>query len=128
MRRRCMSLQMYQWARTTTTCRRWAAGREALARRAAGAPLFAEVLDLVLLDVRVVLVEGRRERVRPVVLADEIHVAHVRGGGGGLERGAPRRGDRARRQARVAIGVVRRVEVQVIAAQVAVVPSGPLER
>ena len=40
----------------------------------------AEVLDLVLLDVAVVLVERGREGVRAVVLADEVQIRDVRRG------------------------------------------------
>src|SRR5580765_222211 len=66
----------------------------------------AKILNLKLLNIPVVLLEGARELVRPVVAADEVQVV---GGGrmhGGFERGAAGRGDRSGRQARIAIGVI----------------------
>ena len=81
----------------------------------------AEVLHLVLLHVAVVLLERARELVRAVVAADEVQVVDVGRLRGRLERRAAGRGDRPGRQARIAIGVVRRIERQIVAAQVAVV-------
>ena len=67
------------------------------------------------------LVERPRERVGAVVLADEIQVVHGGRTGGGFERRLAGRGDRARRQPGIAVGVVRRIELQIVPPQVAVV-------
>src|SRR3954469_4244933 len=88
---------------------------------------FAEIPDLILLDVAVVFVERRGERIRPVVPAHEVEIWHVRRMRGGLERSLPRGGKRPGRQAGISIGVVPGIELQMSSRQVPVVPSGPLE-
>src|SRR5262245_8304759 len=83
--------------------------------------LLTEVQDLMFIDVRVVLRQRRRKGMRPIVLADEVEVVHGGRRERGLQRGAARRSDRARRKARVLIGVVGRIDFQVLLPDVAIV-------
>ena len=91
-------------------------------------PLISEVLNLILLHVAVVLLERARELVRAVVAADEVQIVGVGRMDRRLERRAAGRRDRSGRQARIAIGVVRRVERQIVLVEVAVVAAGLDER
>src|SRR4051794_2413980 len=67
-------------------------------------PLISEVLHLIFLHVAVVFVERSRELVRTVVAADEVQVVGVGRMDGCFERCAAWRGDRTRRQPRIAVG------------------------
>jgi len=66
--------------------------------------------------------------VRPVVAAHEIQRIGDGGVRGGLERFLAGRRNRPRRQAGVAVGVVRRIDHQIVVPQIAVVPAGQLQR
>src|SRR5438876_10781330 len=90
-------------------------------RLVCGDALVAEVLDLILPYVAVVLVERAGELVRAVVPADKIQVVGIGWIHRGLERCFARRRNWARREAGVPIGVVRRIEVEVVASKIAVV-------
>src|SRR5438552_1604715 len=87
-----------------------------------------EVLNLKTLHVAVVLFERPHELVGAVVAAHEIQELGLGGVGSGLERRLAWSGNGPRRQPRVAVGVVRRIEQQIVASQVAVEPSRPLQR
>src|SRR2546427_12064964 len=88
----------------------------------------AEVLNLVLVHVAVVFGQRARELMGAVVPADEVQKIGVGRMHGSVERGAAGRRDGTRRQAGIAVGVVRRVEREIVATQVAGVGAGALQR
>src|SRR5947207_2446132 len=87
----------------------------------------AEVLHLKLLHVAVVLLQRPGKFVGAVVPAHKIQEIAIGGVQDRFERGAAWRGNRARRQPGVAIGVVRRIDGEIVAAQIAVVAAGFLQ-
>ena len=83
--------------------------------RAAARPSASrEVLHLELLHVAVVFVQRSRECMRAIVPADEIQIVGVRRSCGGFERAFPRSRNRARRQTRIPVGVVGRIECEIV--------------
>ena len=87
-----------------------------------------EVLHLILLHVPIVFVERLREHVRAIVPAHEIERIRFGRMHRGLERRPSRRRDRPWRQSRIAIRVVRRIDHEIVAPQVAGVGSRLLNR
>jgi hypothetical protein len=83
-------------------------------------PLLAPVHFLPLVDVAIVLAQRLGEDMRAVVSADEIEIRHVFGAGRGHEAGETGRSDRSGRQPRIDIGVVGRIVLQVVPAQMTV--------
>src|ERR1700753_2000104 len=81
---------------------------------ALGGPAGAPVLALPDVDVAVLLFVGRGEDVGAVVAADEVEVGHRRRPRRRLQAGQAGRADRPGGQAGVAVGVVRRVDAQIV--------------
>ena len=83
---------------------------------------------LVAVDRALVLGEGLAELVAAVVAAHEVEVRLSAGWSAARSDARPGRGDGARRQARAAVRVVRRVDVEVLLADVAVPGAGLAQR
>src|SRR5438445_6051958 len=88
--------------------------------RGASGPSDPERPHLVLPDRAVVISQVRREEMPAVVHRDEVQVTCLGRLHGGPQRGRSRVADRPGRQAEIAVGVVARVDLQVILAQVPV--------
>ena len=78
-----------------------------------------EVLHLPSLYVPIVVGQHWAIFAPAVVAADEVEIVNLRGTGGGFERRLPGRGDGTGRQAGIAVGLARRVELQVHTPEVA---------